>query len=67
MCDAIIANGGAKKPSKKVQNVCDDGCIEHGSDFSCVCNSGHTVEFNELFAMWKKNGNGQSDEGVCDI
>ena len=35
-----------KKPSKKVQNVCDGGCIKHGSSFSCVCDSGHTVQFN---------------------
>lgn len=35
-----------KKPSKKVQNVCDDGCIKHGSDFGCVCDAGHTVHFN---------------------
>ena len=46
MCDAIIANGGVKKPSKKVQNVCDHGCRKHGSDFSCVCDAGHTVQFN---------------------
>ena len=44
--DAIIANGGVKKPSKKVQNVCDGGCIKHGSDFSCVSNAGHMVQFN---------------------
>ena len=35
-----------KKSSKKVQNVCDDGCIKHGSDFRCVCDAGHTVQFN---------------------
>ena len=46
VCDAIIANGGVKNPSKKVQNVCDGGCIKHGSDFSCVCDEGHTVQFN---------------------
>ena len=46
VCDAIIANGGVKNPSKKVQNVCDGGCIKHGSDFSCVCDAGHTVQFN---------------------
>ena len=39
MCDAIIANGGVKKLPKKVQNVCDDGCIKHGLDFSCVCDT----------------------------
>ena len=44
MCDAIIADNGVKNPSKKVQNVCDGGCIKHGSDFSCVCDSGHTVQ-----------------------
>ena len=45
VCDAIIANGGVKN-CQKVQNVCDGGCIKHGSDFSCVCDSGHTVQFN---------------------
>ena len=52
---------------QNVQNICDDGCIKHGSDFSCVCDAGHKVQFNELFAMrWNKR-NRQSDEGVCDI
>ena len=51
MCDAIIANDDVKNPSKKIQNVCDDGCIKHGSDFSCVCDVGHNVQCNELFAM----------------
>ena len=46
VCDAIIANGGVKKLSKKVQNVCNGGCIKHSSDFSCVCDVGHTVQFN---------------------
>ena len=45
MCDAIIADSGVKEPSKKVQNVCDGGAIKHGSDFSCVCDAGHTVQF----------------------
>ena len=35
-----------KKPVKKVQNVCDDGCIKHGYNFSCVCDVGHTIQFN---------------------
>ena len=46
VCDAIIANGGVKNPSKKVQSVCDDRCIKHGSEFSFVCDAGHTVQFN---------------------
>ena len=50
-----------------MQNVCDEGYIKHGSDFSCVCDAGHTVQFNELFAMRRNKRNGQSDEGVCDI
>ena len=50
-----------------MQNVCDDGCIKHDSDFSCMCDEGHMIKFNELFAMRKKNRNGQPDEGVCDI
>ena len=45
VCDAIIANGGVKNV-KKVQNVCDGGCIKHGSDFSCVCDAGHTIQCN---------------------
>ena len=32
-----------------------------------MCDARNTVQFNELFAMRKKNGNGQPDEGVCDI
>ena len=66
MCDAIIANNGVKKPSKKVQNVCDGGCIKHGLDFSCVCDAGHTVQFNQPFAMRRNKRNGQPDGGVCD-
>ena len=50
-----------------MQNVCNDGCIKHSSDFSCVSDAGHAVQFNELFAMRQKNRNGQPDEGVCDI
>ena len=56
-----------KKPSKKVQNVCDGGCIKHGSDFSCVCDVGHTIQFYELFAMMWNKRNGQPNEGVWDI
>ena len=67
VCDAIIANGDVKKSLKKMQSVCDDGCIKHGSEFSCVCTEGHTVQFNELFATRKKNRNRQPYEGVCDI
>ena len=67
VCDAIITNGGVKSPSKKVQNVYDDGCIKHGSDFSCLCDSGHTVNPFELFAMRQNNRNGQPYQCVCDI
>ena len=67
VCDAIMANGGVKEPSKKVQNVCDGGAIKHGSDFSCVCDVGHTVNPFELFAMRKNNINGQPYQYVCDI
>ena len=42
VCDAIIANGGVKNRQKGA-NVCDGGCIKHGSDFSYVCDAGHTV------------------------
>ena len=61
------ANGGVKQLSKKVQNVCDGGAIKHGSDFSCVCDPGHTVQSNELFAMRRNKRNGHPDEGVCDV
>ena len=50
-----------------MQNVCNDGCMKHGSDIGCVCDAGHTVQFNELFVMSKKKRNGHPDEGVCDI
>ena len=45
VCDAIIANDGVKNV-KKVQNVYDGGCIKYGSDFSCVCDAGHMIQFN---------------------
>ena len=67
VCDAIIANGGVKNPSKKVQNICDGGCIKHGFDFSCVCDAGHMVNPFELFAMRQNNRNGQPYQCVCDI
>ena len=67
VCDAIITNGGVRELSKKVQYVRDGGCIKQGSDFSCVCDAGHTIQFNELFAMRQNKRNGQPDEGVCDI
>ena len=66
MCDAIIANGGLKT-RKKVQIVCDGGCTKHGSDFSCVCDAGHTVQFNQPCAMRRNKTNRQIDEGVCDV
>ena len=50
-----------------MQNICDGGCIKHGSDFSCVCNAGHTVHSDELFVIRQHKRNGQPDEGVCDI
>ena len=50
-----------------MQNFCNGGCIKHGSDFSCVCDQGHTVNPFELFAMRQNNRNGQPDQGVCDI
>ena len=34
-----------------MQNVCDDGCIKHGSEFSCVCDERHTVHLDELFTI----------------
>ena len=58
VCDAIIANGGVKNQSKKMQNVCDGGYIKHGSDFRCVCDAGHTVDPYKLFAMRQDNRNG---------
>ena len=55
------------KTVKKGEKVCDGGCIKHGSYFSSVCDLGHTVQSNELFAMRRNKRNGQPDEGVCDI
>ena len=49
-----------------MQNVCDGGYIKHGSDFSCVCAAGHTVQYKYLFVMSSTKRNGQPDEGVCD-
>ena len=67
VCDAIIANGGVKKPSKKVQNICDGGCLKHGSDFSYMCDAGHTVNLFELFAMRQNKRNGHPYQCVCYI
>ena len=50
-----------------MQNVCDEGYIKHGPDFSCVCDEGPMVQLNELFAVRQTKRNGQPDEGVCDI
>ena len=50
-----------------MQNVCDDGCIKHDSNFSCMCDPGQMVQSNELFTMRQNKRNGQPDEGVCDI
>ena len=50
-----------------MQNVCDDGCIKHGSEFGCVCDAGYTVQLNELFVMRRYKINGQLDEGMCVI
>ena len=51
VCDALIANGDVKKPSKNMQIVRDGGDIKHGSDFNYVCDAGHMVDPEELFAM----------------
>ena len=50
-----------------MQNVCDEGCIKHGLDFSYVCDSGHMVNPFELFAMRQNNRNEQPYQCVCDI
>ena len=50
-----------------MQNVCDDGCIKYGSEFSCVCDAGHPVQLNDLFVLRTHNRNGQPVVGVCDI
>ena len=55
------------KTVKKVQIICDGGCIKQSLDFTCVCDEGHTVDLYELFAMRQNNRNGQPDQGVCDI
>ena len=48
-----------------MQNVWDSGGIKHGSDFSYVCNAGHTVDPEELFAMSQNNRNGKPYQCVC--
>ena len=50
-----------------MQNVCNEGYIKHSSDFSSVCDAGHTVQFNEMFAMRRNKRNGHLDESVCYI
>ena len=50
-----------------MQNICDEGYIKRGSYFSCMCDEGHTIQFNELFAMRQNKRNRQPNEGVCDI
>ena len=65
MCDAVIANGGVKNRQKGAK-LCDGGAIKHGSDFSCVCDAGHTVNPFQLFAMRQNNRNGQPYQFVCD-
>ena len=40
--------------------------MEHDSGFICMCDEGHMVQFNELFAMRRNKRNGQPNEGVCD-
>ena len=67
VCDAIIVNGGVKKLSKKMQSICDGGDSKHGSDFSYMCDAGHTVDPEELFAMMQNNRNVQPYQCVCDI
>ena len=66
VCDAMIANGGVAKPSE----MCKTFVMTDASNtvqVSCVCDEGHTVQFNELFAMRRNNRNRQPDGGVCDI
>ena len=31
-----------------MQNLCDGGCIKHNSDFSCMCDAGHTVNPSDI-------------------
>ena len=66
VCDALIANGTVIKPSPLKQTVCDGGSIKHDSEKIYVCESWHTVDPYELFAMSQNNRNGQPVRGVCD-
>ena len=50
-----------------MQNICDGRDIKHGSDFNYVCDAGHTVDPEELFAMRQNNRNGQPYQCVCAI
>ena len=65
VCDALIANGDVKTRKKGAKRF-DGGAIKHGSDFSCVCDVGHTVNTFELFAMRQNSKNGQPYQWVCD-
>ena len=66
MCNALIINGDVKKSSKKMQNICDGRDIKHDSDFSYLCDAGHMVDLEELFAM-RQNNSGQPYQCVCNI
>ena len=66
VCVALIADNDVGKSSKKMQNVCDGGYIKHSSDFSCVCDPEHTVQFNELFVMIRTTETG-SQMKACVI
>ena len=50
VCDALIANEDVKN-RQNMQNICDGGDIKHGSDFSYVCDAGHTVDLYKLFVI----------------
>ena len=50
-----------------MQNICEGRDIKHGLDFNYVCDAGHTVDPEELFAMSQNNRNGQPYQCVCDI
>ena len=53
VCGAIISNGGVKNPSKKVQNVCDGGTKETGSQMK-VC-AIYNIRFTRTNCFWLGN------------
>ena len=66
VCDALIANGDVKNPSKRCKMFAMAD-TSNTVQILVACDVGHTVQFHELFPMTRKNINGQPNEGMCNI